>query len=155
VDVLKWRTSLAVRWAEHGLRPRPRTLYVAPPDRHLEVSGRRTFALSDAPKLHGTRPAADPLFQSAARVYGPRCLGVVMTGMGRDGLAGAGAIREAGGTVLAQDRATSAASSMPGAVADAGHARFVLPLSTLAPALVSLVMVPGGASLFGVSHQAA
>jgi two-component system chemotaxis response regulator CheB len=155
VNILKWRTQLAVRWAEQDQRPRPRTVYVAPPDHHLEVSERRTFHLSDGPKWHATRPAADPLFQSAARVYGRRCLGLVMTGMGSDGLLGARAIRQAGGTVLAQDRATSLAFGMPGAVIDGGQADFVLPLATLAPALVSLVMVPGGADLFGVPRHVA
>lgn len=155
VTILKWRTQLAVRWAEEGMRPRPRTLYVAPPDRHLSLSERRTFTLSDGARWHSTRPAADPLFQSAARVYGRRCLGVVMTGMGRDGADGARALRAAGGTVLAQDQATSRAFGMPGAVIGGGDADFVLPLSTLAPALVSLVMVPGAADLFGVPRQVA
>jgi two-component system chemotaxis response regulator CheB len=142
-------------WAEEGQRPRPRTLYVAPPDRHLALGARRSFTLSDGPQWHSTRPAADPLFQSAARVSGPRCLGVVMTGMGKDGLEGARAVREAGGTVLAQDQATSTAFGMPGAVINGGHAHFVLPLATLAPALVSLVMVPCGAALFGLPRQVA
>ncbi len=155
VDILQWRSQLTVRWAEQGLRPRPRTVYVAPPDRHLSFSERRTFVLSDGPKLHSTRPSADPLFESAARAYGPRCLGVVMTGMGKDGLEGARAIREAGGLVLAQDQATSAAFGMPGSVIGQGHAHFVLPLATLAPALVSLVMVPGGPALFGLDRQVA
>ena len=155
VSILQWRTGLSVRWAEHGLRPRPRTVYVAPPDQHLELGGRRTFLLSDGPKRYATRPAADPLFQSAARVYGRRCLGVVMTGMGRDGLEGARALREAGGTVLAQDQASSTAFGMPGSVIGGGHADFVLPLATLAPALISLVMVPGGADLFGIPRQVA
>lgn len=153
VQILQWRARLAVRWAEQGLRPRPRTVYVAPPDRHLTLGEQRTFLLSEGAKLHSTRPAADPLFESAARGYGHRCLGVVMTGMGHDGLQGARAIHAAGGLVLAQDEATSAAFGMPGGVA--GLARFVLPLDTLAPALVSLVMVPGSHALFGVTRQVA
>ncbi|MFP2909686.1 chemotaxis protein CheB [Pyxidicoccus sp. 3LFB2] len=155
VSILKWNTGLTVQWAEEGQRPRPRTLYVAPPDRHLTLGARRTFVLSDDSKQHFTRPAADPLFQSAARVYGHRCLGVVMTGMGRDGTEGARALRDAGGTVLAQDQGSSTAFGMPGGVIGGGHAHFVLPLNTLAPALVSLVMVPGGADLFGVPRQVA
>ncbi len=155
VGILEWDSRLHVRWAEPGLRPRPRTVYVAPPDRHLALGQQRAFLLSEGPKLHSTRPAADPLFESAARVYGPRCLGVVMTGMGHDGLEGARAIHRAGGLVLAQDEATSAAFSMPGSVIREELARFVLPLDKLAPALVSLVMVPGSPALFGLSRQVA
>jgi two-component system chemotaxis response regulator CheB len=155
VKILGWRSALAVRWAEQGLHPRPRTVYVAPPDRHLTLSGQRTFVLSEDPKVHSTRPAADPLFQSAARVYGQRCLGVVLTGMGRDALEGARAIHASGGLVLAQDEATSAAFGMPGGVAGQHLARFVLPLDTLAHALVSLVMVPGSHALFGLPRQVA
>lgn len=154
-QILQWRSQLTVRWAEQGLRPRPRTVYVAPPDRHLTLGEQRAFVLSEGAKVHATRPAADPLFQSAARVYGPRSLGVVMTGMGSDGLEGARAIHAAGGLVLAQDEATSAAFGMPGGVAGQRLARFVLPLDKLAPALVSLVMVPGSHALFGVTRQVA
>ncbi|WP_395841321.1 chemotaxis protein CheB [Archangium violaceum] len=154
-NILERRTRLAVRWVEQGLRPRPRTLYIAPPDRHVELSDRRTFLLSSGPKVHHTRPAADPLLCSVARVYAHRALGVVLTGMGRDGAEGARAIRRAGGVVLVQDESSCAAFGMPGAVRDQGDAHFVLPLSNLAAALISLVMVPGAPTLFGVPRQGA
>ncbi len=153
--ILERRTRLAVRWAEQGERARPRTLYVAPPDRHVELSARRTFELSSGPKVHHTRPAADPLLCSVARVYGKLALGVVLTGMGRDGAEGARAIRRAGGVVLVQDEESCVSFGMPGTVRDRGDAHFVLPLAKLAAALVSLVMVPGAPELFGVPRQVA
>jgi two-component system chemotaxis response regulator CheB len=154
VPILAWKSRLTIRWAEEGLRPRPRTLYVAPPDLHLELSARRTFTLSSGPKVNFTRPAADPLFESAAQVYGHRCMGIVLTGMGRDGAQGARAIRAAGGIVLAQDRESSEAFGMPGAVISEGQANFVLPLSKIAPAMVSLTMVPCATELFGIPRPA-
>lgn len=154
--ILERKTRLSVRWAEQGQRPRPRTLYIAPPDHHVELSARRTFLLSSsAAKVHHTRPAADPLLCSVARVYGHRALGVVLTGTGLDGAEGARAIRQAGGMVLVQDEQSCAAFGMPRAVLDRGDAHFVLPLEKLAAALISLIMVPGAPTLFGVSGRVA
>jgi two-component system chemotaxis response regulator CheB len=81
------------------------------------------------------RPAVDPLFRSAVAAYDGAVLGVVLTGMGHDGRDGAGAIRDAGGTVLAQDQATSVVWGMPGAVTQAGYADEVLPLDRVAEAI--------------------
>jgi two-component system chemotaxis response regulator CheB len=77
------------------------------------------------------RPAADPLFESAAAAFGNRVLGVVLTGMGHDGRDGAGHIVKAGGRVLVQDEASSVVWGMPGAVAQAGLAEAIKPLSDL------------------------
>jgi two-component system, chemotaxis family, protein-glutamate methylesterase/glutaminase len=150
VDILRRKTPLSVQWAQEGLRPRPRTLYVAPPDRHLEFDARRTFRLSPGPKVHFTRPAADPLLTSAARVYGRRTLGVILTGAGQDGAMGARAIRHVEGLVLVQRMGAGLGYSMPGTVKSRGDAHFVLPLEAMAPALISLVMVPGATALFGI-----
>jgi two-component system chemotaxis response regulator CheB len=79
------------------------------------------------------RPAVDVLFRSAVQVYGSCVLGVVLTGMGSDGLMGCRKIREYGGSVLAQDQPTSTVWGMPGAVANAGLAHRVLPLDMIAP----------------------
>ena len=84
------------------------------------------------------RPAADPLLRSAAEVYGNGVLGLVLTGMGSDGLEGARTIVDRGGHVVVQDEATSVVWGMPGAVASAGLAHEVLPLDSIAPRLAVL-----------------
>lgn len=110
-------------------------LLVAPGTAHLTVSGRTpedaVVRLSNATVPTGNLPSVDPMFASLAAVYGPRLLAIVLSGMGRDGLEGARAVRAAGGTVLVQDRATSVVWGMPGAVADAGLAQAVLPAEAL------------------------
>lgn len=151
-EVLQRRTRLQVAWAEEGRRLRPETAYLAPPDRHLEVGPGRVCRLTEAPRVCFVRPAADPLFASAAAAFGPRALGVVLTGMGRDGTAGAQALRAAGGTVLVQAPTGGCfAPSMPASVLAAGACDFVLPLERLAHALVGLAAVPGAAALFGLA----
>jgi len=109
-------------------------ILLAPGGRHLVVAGEagapRVRLTDDAPE-QSCRPAADVLFRSAARVWGPGVLGVVLTGMGRDGVAGARAIVEAGGAVIAQDEFSSVVWGMPGEVAKAGLADAVLPLAQI------------------------
>jgi two-component system chemotaxis response regulator CheB len=103
----------------------------------------------------------DYLFSSAARIYGPGTLALVMTGMGSDGLVGARRVHEAGGTVLAQDQASSAVWGMPGRVFEAGLSREPLPLSALAGELTRRVQTgrrgPGDSpqTAFGVQTMAA
>lgn len=125
------RSALTVREASDGVVPRPGTAWVAPGDAHLVVDG-RSLRLDDGPPESSCRPAADPLFRSAASTHGPGVLAVVLTGMGSDGVRGAEAVAAAGGRVLVQDRATSVVWGMPGAVAEAGLADAVLPLPELA-----------------------
>ena len=93
------------------------------------------IALSDGPPENSCRPAADVLFRSAVPVFGAHLLGLVLTGMGRDGLRGAESIRAAGGTVIVQNQGTAVVGSMPGAVQDAGLANAVLPLDRIGPEL--------------------
>jgi two-component system chemotaxis response regulator CheB len=94
------------------------------------------LSLNQAPPENSCRPSVDVLFRSVAQAYGPHALAVVMTGMGRDGLRGSEAIREAGGQVIAQNEATSVVWGMPGFVAGAGLAERVLPLSEIGPEIV-------------------
>lgn len=118
----------------------PGRVYIAPGGRHMGVERVGTavcIALHEGPPENSCRPAADVLFRSAVGVYGDRLLGVVLTGMGHDGLRGAELIRAAGGTVIAQDQATAVVGSMPGAVADAGLADAVVPLERIGPELWS------------------
>ena len=136
---LERRTPLAVREAHTGAPLTPGTVWIAPGDRHLRVERaglERRCVVSDAPPENGCRPSVDPLFRSVAEAYGPGALGVVLTGMGQDGLAGAREIRRLGGDVLAQDEATSVVWGMPGAVARERVATDVLPLGAIAPVMV-------------------
>jgi len=137
---LNTRCAMRVQEAVAGEPIRGGTIYIARGDWHLEVSAGGPPALrltQEAPENH-CRPAADVLFRTGVAAYGARTLGVVLTGMGYDGLAGSRLIREAGGTVLAQDQATSAVWGMPGAVAQAGLAHRVLPLNEIAMEILRL-----------------
>jgi len=103
-------SALSVREAVHGDRLQPNCVLVAPGGKHLELRGSRTRAsviLRDGPVVSGHKPSVDVMMTGAARIFGPNCLGVVMTGMGRDGADGCRAIRAAGGFVLGQDAASS------------------------------------------------
>ncbi len=113
-------SRISVAEARDGDRPVPGSVLIAPGDRHLEFDDRGMVTLTDGPLVNGCRPAADVTMMSAARVYGRRALAVVMTGMGKDGAAGALAIKRADGKTLAQDQATSVIYGMPRAAIDAG-----------------------------------
>jgi two-component system chemotaxis response regulator CheB len=98
-----------------------------------------TLRLNQGPLENHCRPAVDALFRSLAGVYGSGVLAVVLTGMGSDGMAGCRLIREQGGSVLAQDQASSTVWGMPGAVTNAGLAHNVLPLNAIAPEILRIV----------------
>jgi two-component system chemotaxis response regulator CheB len=131
--------------ATHGQLLRPGTVSIAPGDFHLEVvpEARGLVArLTQAPPENYCRPAVDVLFRSAVAAVGPGVLGVVLTGMGSDGCRGAQEIVERGGSVLAQDQASSVVWGMPGAVANAGLAEQVLPLREIGPQLLRRLESP-------------
>lgn len=107
--------SIPVKEAEEGDKILPDRILIAPGDRHMVVVGRATRArvsLSDGPKVSGHRPSVDVLFTTAARAYGSHAVGIIMTGMGRDGVEGCKAILEAGGSTFGQDEMSSAVYGM-------------------------------------------
>jgi two-component system chemotaxis response regulator CheB len=140
-------SAMPVHEALHGETVEPGRVYLAPGGRHMTVASGSvgaTIRLDDGPAVHGVRPAADPLFTSVAEQFGARSVGVVLTGMGRDGSAGLRAIRERGGGAVVQDRATSVIYGMPQqALAEAGADREV-PLRDVAHAVTALLDARAG-----------
>jgi two-component system, chemotaxis family, protein-glutamate methylesterase/glutaminase len=122
--------------AVDGMRVKSGYGYIAPHGRHMRVAGTPGGAtrirLADGPNLHGLKPSADPLFESAAQAYGAHVTGVVLTGMGTDGAYGLFAVRNAGGQTIAQDEETSVVWGMPGAAVKLGAAQCVAPIDRVA-----------------------
>jgi len=126
---------LKVREACAGDLVEPGHIYVAPGDYHMDVRRDGTvvrIVLHQSPQENSCRPAVDVMLRSIVRVYGAGTLAVILTGMGQDGLRGCELVRETGGRVLAQDEASSVVWGMPGAVAKAGHANAVIPITAMA-----------------------
>jgi two-component system chemotaxis response regulator CheB len=120
----------------------PGRIYVAPGDFHMTIEtatpGNRFLRLSKEAPENFCRPSVDPMLRSLTEAYGPRVLALMLTGMGRDGLAGCRAVAQSGGTVIAQDEPTSIVWGMPGAVAMAGLCSAVVPLAEIAPLVEKL-----------------
>jgi two-component system chemotaxis response regulator CheB len=139
-QVLSRYSVLPVADANHGQRPEPAHVYLAPADYHLLVENRR-FELTVDDPVEYSRPSIDVLFESAAQAYGPDCVGVLLTGFGRDGTHGLAAIREAGGVTIAEDPETALQATMPRHAIEAGAASEVLTLDAIAPRLLELCKV--------------
>ncbi len=110
--ILSWSSNLPVSFALQGSPIQASHVYVAPPDRHMVLELGRV-RLNHGPKVHHTRPAADPLFVSAAEVYGDRVIGIVLSGGDNDGAEGLRAIKDHGGRVVVQDPREAIDPSMP------------------------------------------
>src|SRR5512138_3356819 len=120
---------------------KPGRIYLAPGGRHMRVvrhGAETVIALDDGPPVNFCKPAVDPLFNSAIDVWQGSIMSVILTGMGSDGMRGGKDIVAAGGSVIAQDEATSVVWGMPGAAANAGICAAVLPLNQIGPKLVQL-----------------
>ncbi len=135
-------SPLEVSEAVNGEAVLTNRVYIAPGGQHMKVAAdgaQARIVLDESNPVWGVRPAADPLFVSAADHFGAACVGVVLTGMGRDGSAGLAAIRKAGGGAIVQDRATATIYGMPQCALEQAGADFVSPLVEIAARVSDLV----------------
>lgn len=137
-DWLAQTTKRTVRLAVNGERLAAGVTYVAPDDHHLEVS-RDRILVTTSPPVEGFRPSGTRLFSSLASTFGPRAIGVILTGMGQDGVAGLREMRDAGAVVIGQDEQSSDIFGMPGAAWRAGIVKTPTPLSRIADELAAIV----------------
>lgn len=139
VNWLDTLLSLSVKLAVDGEALQPATVYIAPDDTHLGISRAHCIRLDHTPLIGGFRPSANHLFSSVGQACGKQALGVVLTGMGSDGLEGARELVTRGGRIYAQDEASSVVFGMPKAVIDAKLAHDVWPLAAIGTELTKLV----------------
>jgi two-component system chemotaxis response regulator CheB len=140
-NILDRAGSLPATNALDRERIQPGRIYVAPPDHHLIIEPNR-IRLTRGPKENRFRPAVDPLFRSAAQVYGPRVIGVVLTGFLDDGTAGLWAVKRLGGTAIVQDPLEALAPSMPASAMQQVKVDYCLAVAEIAPQLVRLTETP-------------
>lgn len=136
-SVLGRRAKLPVLEPRDGTAFERGYVYIAPRDHHLLVEN-GTVRIDRGPKQHRTRPAIDPLFRSAARAYGPRVVGVLLSGVGADGVDGLVSIKGAGGVSIVQDPSDARHGAMPRNAIAGDDVDFVLPLAAIPKALVTL-----------------
>jgi two-component system chemotaxis response regulator CheB len=136
-DILDRSGKLPALTPEDGERIRPGTIYVAPSDRHLLIEPNHV-RITRGPKENRFRPAVDPLFRSAAQTYGPRVVGVILTGYLDDGTAGLWTVKQLGGTAIVQDPADALVPFMPLNAMSHVKVDYSLPLEEIAPLLVRL-----------------
>lgn len=136
-EILRRHTRLHVKDAQERDTIHGGVVYLATPDRHLLVS-EGLVELTNTPAVNYSRPSIDETFDSVAKAYGSRVVGVVLSGYGKDGSEGLRAIKEAGGFTIVLDPLTSAYPAMPKAAASASTVDCVLPLNEIAPLLLKL-----------------
>ena len=129
---------LPVRKATHGETPQASVVYFAPEDAHLEWDDGGRFALSQAAPVDGHQPSVTVTMRAAASCFGAGAVGVLLTGMGRDGADGMVSIAAAGGITIAQDEASSVVYGMNKQAVELGAVQYILPLEQIAAALETL-----------------
>src|ERR671932_1279882 len=139
IDWLSASCRLPIKIAKPGDMPKPGTIYFPPEQQHLKLDDQGRFICSNSPPLDGHRPSATVTFKSVAKFYGGATVGILLTGMGRDGAEGMQCIAQAGGLTIAQDEATSVIFGMPKEAIDLGAAKLVLPIAAIAPKLLELL----------------
>jgi len=135
-------SAIPIREGRAGMALAPGEAWIAPGDFHMKIlrAGKRTILnLNQSPPENSCRPSVDVMFRSVAEAYGGKVLGVIMTGMGSDGVLGARAIRDAGGEIIVQDEASSVVWGMPGLVHASGLANAVYPVQSLADEITERV----------------
>ncbi len=130
-------SELHVKEAENGEKIDNHTVYIAPGDYHMEIRKGRVV-LRKGDRIWGQRPAADPLFFSIAEEYGHLSIGVIMTGMGRDGASGLKKIKEKGGKTIAQNKETCVVYGMPRVAIEEGSVDLVVPLEEIPEAIIKM-----------------
>lgn len=138
VELLQKHCRLKIKTAEDGEPMEQSVAYIAPPNRHLLLADGK-LSLSSSAFVHFSRPSIDLLFESVAASLEDKVIGVLLTGAGTDGAMGIKAIKEKGGTTIAQDPNTAEHSSMPATAIATGMVDFVLPLPEIAPAIITLI----------------
>jgi len=138
-EIVGRRSVLPIHQAVAGSRVQVGHVYLAPPDHHMLINRDGSISLTQTELVNFVRPSADLLFESVAASYGKRAVAVVLTGTGHDGSMGVTAIKQRGGTVIAQDEASSEFFGMPSAAIRTGAVDFVLGLDEIPGALQSLL----------------
>ena len=147
-------SGLEAREGVEGQKLQRGQIWIAPGDHHMTVARKGTefvLGLNRDPQENSCRPAVDVLFRSVAQAYGANVLAVVLTGMGADGTRGSAEIREAGGTVIVQDEASSVVWGMPGSIVAASLAHRIYPLGEIAPEVVRRVTMRRASA--GAAHS--
>jgi len=145
-DVLSRAGPLPAEHGRNGMRIERGHIYVAPPDHHMTVGPIGFIRLDQGPKENHTRPAADPLFRSAAGVYGSRVIGIILTGGGSDGTKGLIAVEQAGGVSIVQDPGDARDPGMPTSALLDNNPDLSLPLSEIPGVIIRLSSVSRGSA---------
>ena len=139
VQWLQGSCTIRVKVGTHGEPIHPGVSYVAPTGFHMRVTKEKTIELGDDPAVNALKPCGDYLLESVAKHYQEGSIGVVLTGMGRDGMIGIGEVKKYGGATIAQDEKTSAIFGMPKVAVETGKVDLVLPLNRIAGEIMILM----------------